>query len=536
MVKRLNLDAMIKREDLEISTTGRGSIGSGGIPVSELQTNRLHYGLLRKPSFQRVTNDWDIDNVVTLIKAFRNGSLIPALILWKSEAGYTFVIDGAHRLSAFIAWVNDDYGAGPISRRFFEDKIPKQQKDYADECRHRVVTEVGSYAEISTILQQENPTRERIKWASNIGKPLDAQWVEGDADTAEDSFLAINQRAVEINETEKYMIVSRRKPNVIAARALVRAATGYEYWSKFEETQREEIKRKAKKIYDVLFEPENADLSRSIEMPIAGKPYSAEALRISLDLVNFANDLRAKKSLDELQNDEDGSKTIRFLDKVYGVVKYVSGDGKASLGLHPSVYFWGATKHHPSAFLAMVSFIQHLNSSGQMIDFCFHRAGFEEFLVANDNIVKHILGKYGGWTKSAPSVFEMYKLIFDGLRNGKASSEILAELIADHRFKGLSEVVEIENSPGKRFTNDSRGATRRRELLRSALRCPLCYARLPISALSDDHIVRVQDGGRGDADNDQLTHPYCNTGFKEYLVSSGREFPSRPAFLAEAAE
>ncbi|WP_208695274.1 DUF262 domain-containing protein [Mesorhizobium sp. M8A.F.Ca.ET.057.01.1.1] len=202
MVKRLNLDAMIKREDLEISTTGRGSIGSGGIPVSELQTNRLHYGLLRKPSFQRVTNDWDIDNVVTLIKAFRNGSLIPALILWKSDAGYTFVIDGAHRLSAFIAWVNDDYGAGPISRRFFEDKIPKQQKDYADECRQRVVSEVGSYAEISTILQQENPTRERIKWASNIGKPLDAQWVEGDADTAEDSFLAINQRAVEINETE----------------------------------------------------------------------------------------------------------------------------------------------------------------------------------------------------------------------------------------------------------------------------------------------------------------------------------------------
>ena len=79
--KRLNLDALIRREDLDISTTGHGNIGQGGIPVSELAENRLHYGLLRKPAFQRVTNDWDIENVVTLIKSFRNGQLIPALIL-----------------------------------------------------------------------------------------------------------------------------------------------------------------------------------------------------------------------------------------------------------------------------------------------------------------------------------------------------------------------------------------------------------------------------------------------------------------------
>lgn len=247
VAKRLNLDALIRREDLEISTTGRGSVGQGGIPISELQSNRLHYGLMRKPAFQRVTNDWDIDNVVTLLKAFRDGNLIPVLILWKSDAGYNFVIDGAHRLSAFIAWVNDDYGAGPISRKFFEDKMPKQQKDYADECRKLVSSEVGTYAELSTILQQDNPTRERIRWASNIGKPLDAQWVEGDSETAEKSFLAINQRAVEINDTEKYIIVSRRKPNVIAARALVRAATGYEYWSQFEAGRQSDIRSKAKK-------------------------------------------------------------------------------------------------------------------------------------------------------------------------------------------------------------------------------------------------------------------------------------------------
>jgi len=29
-------------------------------------------------------------------------------------------------------------------------------------------------------------------------------------------------------------------------------------------------------------------------------------------------------------------------------------------------------------------------------------------------------------------------------------------------------------------------------------------------SVSYDHIVRVRDGGPGDLDNLQLTHPYCN--------------------------
>lgn len=140
-------------------------------------------------------------------------------------------------------------------------------------------------------------------------------------------------------------------------------------------------------------------------MPIAGKPYSAEALRISLDLVNYANNLRNKKALDDLEDDSDGAKTSRFLDIAHGVVKYISGGGRASLGFHPAVYFWGTTgKHHPSAFLATISFIQYILSEDKIILFCYQRAEFEEFLVNNENVVKHILGKYGGWTESAPRI------------------------------------------------------------------------------------------------------------------------------------
>ena len=99
----VNLDALIPREDLRDKK--QGPAASGPIPVTELQVGKNQYHLLRKPLFQRETDDWSIDHVVTLIQSFRDGDLIPAVILWDAQ-GYTFVVDGAHRLSVFIGWVN----------------------------------------------------------------------------------------------------------------------------------------------------------------------------------------------------------------------------------------------------------------------------------------------------------------------------------------------------------------------------------------------------------------------------------------------
>lgn len=111
----VNLDALIPRDDVEAK---KPKAGKGVIQVTELELGRHFYGLLRKPLFQRETNDWGVDNVVSLVRSFRNGHLIPSVILWSAD-GSTFVIDGAHRLSVFIAWVNDDYGDKAISQAFF---------------------------------------------------------------------------------------------------------------------------------------------------------------------------------------------------------------------------------------------------------------------------------------------------------------------------------------------------------------------------------------------------------------------------------
>lgn len=70
--------------------------------------------------------------VCDFIEAFVNNDLIPAVICWQSPARLSFIIDGAHRLSAIIAWISDDYGAGKHSLEFY-GKIPEEQSAFATE-------------------------------------------------------------------------------------------------------------------------------------------------------------------------------------------------------------------------------------------------------------------------------------------------------------------------------------------------------------------------------------------------------------------
>jgi hypothetical protein len=78
--------------------------------------------------------------------------LIPAIILWRTTGSYIFAIDGSHRLSALAARVNNDFGDGGISKRFFEGIIPEEQIRIAEDTRALVRRKVGLFSdyELST--------------------------------------------------------------------------------------------------------------------------------------------------------------------------------------------------------------------------------------------------------------------------------------------------------------------------------------------------------------------------------------------------
>lgn len=510
----VNLDALIPRDDVEAR---KPKASKGAIQVTELELGRHFYGLLRKPLFQRETNDWGVDNVVSLIRSFRNGHLIPAVILWSAD-GSTFVIDGAHRLSVFVAWVNDDYGDGTLSQSFFKHQIPKSQREAASKCRTQIKAGGLEYAELQKLTKLPNRTPEQLAWGTNIAQPIETQWVLGDADVALQSFLDINQRSVEIDPTERYMIVERKAPNIVAARALVSAGRGHAYWGAFDVQHVADIEKYAKRIYDAIFEPENAQPHTHTELQPAGMAQTANGLRLALELVSIVTGV--KSGTNRLDADTDGSQTSRVLAKVWGVVKYVAGNEPASLSLHPAVYFWGTTgNHHPSMFLAVVSFVHELVQKGELAKFTLHRAKLEEILIGKGNLGKQILSRYGGWKRSLEPIKNLLWQTLDGLNAGKNETEILT---------GISSSTGETSRDGSDKSDswkETRSAARIKASLASAQRCAICRARLVLSHASDDHIQRRADGGQSGQDNAQLTHHYCNHGFKEHYAQLKQPVP-----------
>lgn len=245
---------------------------------------------------------------------------------------------------------------------------------------------------------------------------------------------------------------------------------------------------------------------------------TANGLRLALELVSVVTGV--KMGTKGLAADIDGSATVRTLTKVWGVIKYVAGDEPASLGLHPAVYFWGTTgNHRPSMFLGVVAFVMELIEKDELVKFTKHRAKLEELLVGKENVGKHILSRYGGWKRSLEPIKQLLRQILEGLDSGKSDDQIIAAI------KGLSGGSEQRDSTKGDAWKETRSATRIKANLAGAPRCGICKARLLLSHASDDHIQRRQDGGHSGETNAQLTHHYCNHGFKEYFAQRKKPVP-----------
>ncbi|MEY1089489.1 DUF262 domain-containing protein [Morganella morganii] len=165
MAQKLFLDALIGRDDFDVQDSNITSQGPHKTTLSynDFEIPGFFFSSLRKPDFQRETNEWDAEKVKDLIESFIDGDLVPAIILWKYADSYTFVIDGAHRISAIAAWVNDDYGDGKISRKYFDNSIPEQQVETAKKARELINNSIGSYSEYKEALYDNDMVSDKIK-------------------------------------------------------------------------------------------------------------------------------------------------------------------------------------------------------------------------------------------------------------------------------------------------------------------------------------------------------------------------------------
>ncbi|MEM8719611.1 MAG: DUF262 domain-containing protein [Cyanobacteria bacterium P01_G01_bin.39] len=514
---KVTLDALISREDFEVKENSNPGKKKETISIEDIKADSFFFSNIRKPDFQRETNEWDAQKICELIKSFIEGDLIPAVILWRSTSGYLFVIDGSHRLSSLSAWINDDYGDGRISKLFYDGIIPDEQLKIAQKTRNTVNKTVGSYDDFKLALSHPDKVKPEIaQYARNLGAlAIQLQWVEGDASKAESSFFKINQKAVPINKTELKLLRSRNKPNSIAARAIIRSGKGHKYWSSFSEETQNQIQEIAEEINRILFKPKLQTPIKTLDVPVVGKLLYPQTLQLILDFVNISNNIDLSNQ--KLNDDITGEETILFLKRTRKIAYKLNSNHSSSLGLHPIVYFYSKDgRYRTVSFWAIVDFIIELNNKNKLDNFIEVRQKFESFVLEYDSWIKQIYEKYRNNQRSYKYISKLYQKIVSSLKAEKTIEEAVNAVVSTEDFSYLiiRNTSQPINSSKKDFNTNNKSEIYIKDTLPNAPRCKICQGLIHKNSISIDHIQRKQDGGLATLDNGQITHPYCNTGYK----------------------
>lgn len=519
MAKTVYLDAMIERADFAI----KGSDTNFAEPIQALSIenlgpNGMVVPMLRKPDFQRETNHWSPPQVLKFLESFLDQELIPSVILWRSDA-HLFAIDGAHRLSALRAWIEDDYGDGLVSLKFYSNEISTEQRKAAATTRKLVEENIGKYSQLKkALIEPDNYEPLKVRRARNMAiRTISLQWVQGDGEKAETSFFNINTQGTALDEIEGLLLKNRDRSVAIAARSIVRAGTGYKYWSKYNDSK-PEIERLSKILHALLFNPEVEHPIKTLELPLGGtqSPIHALALLMNFLAVAGANHGSARKQVSDFPIETDGSETIKLLEYSTKIVGRMVGNAPGSLGLHPAVYFYSDNgRRLPDLLMGMVTvFKKYLDNNNPTFfkRFTSKRASLEELLVSKKSLITQALhlGRSKIRVERAAAMFEF---LISQEKDLRELSE--GELVKAIMPSADSKILSFAGSPSKDFSHETKSQIYLRESIINSLKCPICKGlMLPSQSVSYDHITRVQDGGLGHANNGQLTHPFCNTGIK----------------------
>ena len=491
---KVNLDALIPREDFEaVGANNTGNL-KHSVSVSDF-TNSFFYPFIRKPDFQRETSEWDARKISDFLESYINGDLIPSIILWRSNTGLFFVIDGAHRLSAITAWIFDDYGDGEISRKFYEGNIPDDHKIIAGDARNHINKKIGSYQDIISAPKQSTPNLDYLNRARNLGAfSIQVQWVEGDARKAETSFFKINQQGEPLNNTELKLLKSRKNGNAIAARAIIRAGSGHKYWSNFSAENQNKIQELSEEINQILFTPPLKKTVKSLDqLPIAGRISAAQALPLILDFVNIVNHISGETSHTD-REDPNGEDTILYLSKARKIAWRMNSIHASSLGLHPIVYFYSADGRHKTAsFYAIAAWILDTENKKAFREFINVREDFEQLLLKYDYLIQEVNRKYRQAITSYLHIKDFYIECIKELSSGKSIDESILEITANQKFSYLKLDSMRDEVTSANFSSERKSAVYIREALKNAVRCSICNGLIGQSSITIDHTLRKQD-------------------------------------------
>ncbi|QWH69629.1 DUF262 domain-containing protein (plasmid) [Bacillus wiedmannii] len=143
----VNLDCLIKKKQVEIEDRSSVKINekhNNLISLNDLLSKSAFLSSIRKPIHQRKFS-WGMSSIIEYLENVIERETLVVVNVLRLNDDEVLIIDGFHRLSTLIGWVNDDYGDGTISTEY--NKVTEEDKQNAEQFRSYINDRIGTYKE-----------------------------------------------------------------------------------------------------------------------------------------------------------------------------------------------------------------------------------------------------------------------------------------------------------------------------------------------------------------------------------------------------
>lgn len=569
---RVYLDHLIKRDNLRYRRS-KEKMSSGNTSMLRMSDlfgdhSSARAKALRKPDFQRRTWSWTAENCVSLLDSIVNEQVVPSIIMWASpDNEFDYVLDGGHRISVVLAWLNNDWGDKlPIDgyRDKEEERLIKQA---ANEVRSLVKIKIGSIedfkeadAEFTKAILEEKAPRlvldiktfnrgffyQRLK-RGDVGFHI--LWVVGDYEKAEQSFLKINKGGKPLSEWETTVVESRHSSLIRTVMSLSSISSASHYWhtkdlddesTEANKGKIDEILTGINKLHDILFLPTYETPIRRLQQPLM-VPYDIETKPLWLSQLltiiegGKGRESETRKLIDRDKNAESEviiSHGQELVDDALETLSHLIGPSPKSLALVPALYFYTDTGRYVRSLLYGLLYWLNSGSTEDVLTrkrvFSIHRAVFEQVLLDNkEDVITGITRKTGSGQEVTSQTAQYYQGLLELLVEHKddLDRKAFAEGYSTLTKKLTNKASKVKISSGKSrlFTTSQKSAVVLDNFFFNPNCCGICGGMLdPSMDLQHDHIVEYAKGGKTLHENQRLVHPFCNNPTNREIIEAGK--------------